>query len=41
MSRLIDADKLTSCIRDWQKIIEEIYGINDEYYECLGKVIDT
>ena len=39
--RLIDADKLTSCIRGWQKIIKETYGINDEYYKCLGNVIDT
>lgn len=38
--RLIDADKLTSCIRGWQKIIKENYGINDEYYKCLENVID-
>lgn len=39
--RIIDADKLTSCIRGWQKIIKGTYGINDEYYKCLENVIDT
>ena len=41
MSRLnlIDKDALHFKIADWQLILSETYGINDEYVRCLEDVL--
>ena len=39
--RLIDADKFSLWLSDWQKHLTETYGENDEYVKCLESVIDA
>ena len=40
MPRYIDADALTLKIDDWRVDLEETYGKNDEYVQCLESVLD-
>lgn len=39
MPRYIDADALTLKIDDWRVDLEETYGKNDEYVQCLESVL--
>lgn len=40
MPRYIDADALTLKVDDWRVDLEETYGKNDEYVQCLESVLD-
>lgn len=39
--RLIDADALHSTLADWQLMLSETYGTNDEFVRCLEDVLCT
>lgn len=39
--RLIDADALHSILADWQLMLSETYGTNDEFVRCLEDVLCT
>lgn len=39
--RLIDADAIHSTLADWQLMLSETYGTNDEFVRCLEDVLCT
>ena len=39
--RMIDADAIHSTLADWQLMLSETYGTNDEFVRCLEDVLCT